>query len=230
MDTRSSNVLFKGQLFISVPAVCQQLLQNELTWGNSSQNHRSDYYVQMWNSKGLGELEDAQIERRVMFLISAGNLLLNHAFYIKCEREKHNKRFPTKRCLDDFGPIRERRTQGKADTLIFAHWCLNAVKGQEWRCRSGHLAEWTSGVMTASECASQRKEGSPQGPSNPIHSCQGRVLNFWKENQLASKHRLYLFYLRKGPLIFLMMQPASCHITVKNMAQFGKCRKILKRK
>lgn len=34
---------------------------------------------------------------------------LNHGSYIKCEREKRNLWFPAKRCLVDYGPVRERK-------------------------------------------------------------------------------------------------------------------------
>ena len=143
------------------------------------------------------------------------------------------KGFPLKRCLDDYGPIRERKTQGKADTLIFAHWCLDwerQWKGQEWRCRSGHLAEWTSWCNDSLRvCLPEEGEVHKGRQILFILAKVGFYISETKPTGIKAQIISFLF-TEKGPLIFLMMQPASWHITVKNMAQFGKCGKILKRK
>ena len=94
----------------------------------------------------------------------------------------------------------------------------------------GILLNEPAGVMTASECASQRKEEVHKGRQiRFILAKVGFYISETKPTGIKAQIISFLF-TEKGPLIFLMMQPASWHITVKNMSQFGKCGKILKRK
>jgi hypothetical protein len=58
------------------------------------------------------------------------------------EKGSINKWLPTKRCFDDYGPIRERKNKGKLTNILPIDTSTEKiVKGQEYRYRFGHFAE-----------------------------------------------------------------------------------------
>lgn len=139
-----------------------------------------------------------------MFLISAGKSLLNHAFYIKCE-EKHNKGFPLKRCrwfwANKKGELKGKQTPHICPLMLGLRKTVR--KDKSGGVDLGILLNEPAWCNDSLRVCLPEEGGSPQGPSNPIHSCPGRVLNFWKKtNWHQSIDYIFSIYRKRTSYIF----------------------------
>ena len=75
-----------------------------MSWHGTTRGGAMDLaiIVQMWNTKGCGGVVRWTDRKEGYALNQCYKSPFNHSFYMKCEREKHNKWFPTERCLDAY--------------------------------------------------------------------------------------------------------------------------------